>query len=40
MATKYIMGEITADDWTAFVDGIVSSAEYQAILSEYAESAK
>ena len=39
MATKYIMGEISADDWTAFVDGIVSSAEYQAILAEYAAAA-
>jgi ABC-type glycerol-3-phosphate transport system substrate-binding protein len=40
MATKYIMGEITADDWNAYVQGIVTSAEYQAILAEYAASAQ
>ncbi len=40
MATMYVMGEITADDWKAFVKDIVESSEYQAILAEYAASAK
>lgn len=40
MATMYVMGEITADDWNAFVKDIVESSEYQAILAEYAASAK
>ena len=40
MATKYIMGEITAEDWAAYVESIVTSAEYQAIIAEYAASAE
>ena len=40
MATMYVMGEITADDWNDFVKGIVESSEYQAILAEYAASAQ
>ena len=40
MATMYVMGEITADDWNAFVKDIVESSDYQAILAEYAASAK
>ena len=38
--TKYIMGEISADEWNAFVDSVVNGAEYQAIIAEYAASAK
>ncbi len=38
--TKYIMGEISADEWTAFVDSVVNGAEYQAIIAEYAASAQ
>ena len=36
-ATKYIMGEITVDEWNAYVDSIVSSAEYQAIIADFAD---
>ncbi len=34
--TKYIMGEISADEWTAFVESVVNGADYQAIIAEYA----
>ena len=34
--TKYIMGEISADEWNAFVESVVNGADYQAIIAEYA----
>ena len=37
--TKYIMGEISAEEWLAFVDSVVNGADYQAIIAEFAASA-
>lgn len=35
MIARYIMGEIDMDAWNSYVDGIVNSSEYQAIISEF-----
>jgi len=35
MRARYIMGQITLDDWNAYVDGIVNSADYKAISEEF-----
>lgn len=35
MATQYVMGEISADEWASFIDGIVNSADYKAIQAEF-----
>jgi ABC-type glycerol-3-phosphate transport system substrate-binding protein len=39
MRAKYIMGEISLKDWNSYVDGIVNSSEYKAIISEYKDAA-
>lgn len=36
MIARYIMGEIDMDTWKSYVDSIVNSSEYQAIISEFA----
>lgn len=35
MCANYVMGQVSTDDWNAFVEGIVTSDEYQAIISEF-----
>ena len=35
MIAMYIMGEIDLDAWNSYVDGIVNSSDYQAILAEF-----
>jgi putative aldouronate transport system substrate-binding protein len=35
MRAKFIMGEISEDDWKTYADSITNSTEYQAIIAEY-----
>ncbi len=35
MCAKYVMGQITLDDWNAYVDSIVSTNAYQTIIAEF-----
>lgn len=35
MCAKYVMGQITMDDWNAYVDSIVSTNAYQTIIAEF-----
>ncbi len=39
MCARYVMGEITIDDWNNYVNGIVTSDTYQKIIAEYKEAA-
>jgi hypothetical protein len=35
MCAKYVMGQITIDDWNAYVESIVSTNAYQTIIAEF-----
>ncbi len=39
MRAKFIMGEISEEDWSAYSDSITNSSEYQAIITEYKDAA-
>lgn len=40
MRGKYVMGQISEDDWFAYVDSIVNSADYQDIIAEFKAAAE
>ncbi len=40
MRAKFVMGEIGVTEWESYVESVVNSSEYQAIIAEYKEAAQ